>query len=129
MVSAVGEGKGAGADERRGRMRLIDADRLEKEMQEVEKKAKQSYDYYMCDTIDRAKEYVIDAPTVDAIPREKVEDIKAEIKEKYGDAEICEWFEDFDYEENDISEYRSIGSINDILCIINKHISGKEQEG
>ena len=52
--------------------------------------------------------------------------IRAEIKTKYGQCDICEYFEDYDYEENDISEYRPIGDIADILRIIDKY--RKEQE-
>jgi len=47
--------------------------------------------------------------------------IRAEIEEKYGDYDICEWFENYDYEENDISEYSPIGKIADILQIIDKY--------
>ena len=52
--------------------------------------------------------------------------IRAEIEEKYGNCDICEYFEDYDYEENDISEYRPIGNIADVLQIIDKYV-GKEQ--
>ena len=59
--------------------------------------------------------------------REKVLDkIRAEIETKYGQCDICEYFEDYDYEENDISEYRPIGNIADILQIIDKYKSDKE---
>jgi hypothetical protein len=47
--------------------------------------------------------------------------IRAEIETKYGQCDICEYFEDYDYEENDISEYRPIGDIADILQIIDKY--------
>jgi hypothetical protein len=47
--------------------------------------------------------------------------IRDEIEEKYGGYDICEWFEDYDYEENDISEYRSVGNVSDILAIIDKY--------
>lgn len=47
--------------------------------------------------------------------------IRAEIEEKYSNYDICEWFEDYDYEENDISEYRPIGNVADILQIIDKY--------
>lgn len=47
--------------------------------------------------------------------------IKAEIKEKFEGYDICEWFEDYDYEENNISEYRSVGNIGEILDIIDKY--------
>ena len=47
--------------------------------------------------------------------------LRAEIETKYGQCDICEYFEDYDYEENDISEYRAIGNIADILQIIDKY--------
>ena len=52
--------------------------------------------------------------------------IRAEIETKYGQCDICEYFEDYDYEENDISEYRPIGDIADILQIIDKYKSESE---
>lgn len=57
---------------------------------------------------------------------EVLDKIRAEIETKYGQYDICEYFEDYDYEENDISEYRLIGDIADILQIIDKY--RKEQE-
>jgi hypothetical protein len=57
-----------------------------------------------------------------ALEQESVLDkIRAEIESKYNNCDICEFFEDYDYEENDISEYRPIGDIADILEIIDKH--------
>ena len=53
--------------------------------------------------------------------------IRAEIEEKYGDYDICEWFEDYDYEENDISEYQSVGGVSDILAIIDKYKAESEE--
>ena len=50
-----------------------------------------------------------------------IDKIRAEIETKYGQCDICEYFEDYDYEENDISEYRPIGDIADILQIIDKY--------
>lgn len=47
--------------------------------------------------------------------------IKEEIQAKYGNCDICEYFENYDYEENDISEYRVVGGIADILQIIDKY--------
>ena len=47
--------------------------------------------------------------------------VKAEIEDKFGGCSICEWFEDYDYEENNISEYQSVGCIADILKIIDKY--------
>ncbi len=56
---------------------------------------------------------------------EVLEQIRAEIKTKYGHCDVCEYFEDYDYEENDISEYRPIGDIADILQIIDRHMKGE----
>ena len=53
--------------------------------------------------------------------------IRAEIETKYGQCDICEYFEDYDYEENDISEYRPIGNIADILQIIDKYKAESEE--
>ena len=47
--------------------------------------------------------------------------IRAEIETKYGQCDICEYFENYDYEENDISEYRPMGNIVEILQIIDKY--------
>ena len=55
------------------------------------------------------------------IEREVLDKIRAEIKEKFEGCDICEWLEDYDYEENNISEYQSVGDIEDILQIIDKY--------
>lgn len=55
------------------------------------------------------------------VPIEVLDKIRIEIETKYGQCDICEYFEDYDYEENDISEYRPIGDISDILQIIDKY--------
>lgn len=47
--------------------------------------------------------------------------IKAEIEETYAGCYVCEYDEDYDWEEQDISEYFSVGNINDILNIIDEH--------
>lgn len=60
------------------------------------------------------------------IEREVLDKIRAEIETKYGQCDICEYFEDYDYEENDISEYRPIGNIADILQIIDKYKAESE---
>lgn len=52
---------------------------------------------------------------------ELLDKIRSEIEEKYSNCDICEWFEDYDYEENDISEYQQVGDISDILAIIDKY--------
>ena len=62
-----------------------------------------------------------------ALEQESVLDkIRAEIIEKFGNCSICEWFEDYDYEENDISEYRLVGDISNIIEIIDKYKAESE---
>lgn len=56
--------------------------------------------------------------------RQAFVNIRAEIRDTFGNSNICEWFEDYDYEENSISEYRSIGNIEDIIAIIDDYIIG-----
>ncbi len=58
---------------------------------------------------------------------EVLQKIREEIDEKYGDLDICEWHEDYDYEENDISEYHPIGNVKYILDIIDRHIKGNAE--
>ena len=60
------------------------------------------------------------------IEREVLDKIRAEIETKYGQCDICEYFENYDYEENDISEYRPIGNIADILQIIDRYRAESE---
>lgn len=50
-----------------------------------------------------------------------LDNIKAEIIEEFDNCSICEWFEDYDYDENDMSEYISVGYISDIIDIIDKY--------
>lgn len=57
--------------------------------------------------------------------RVALENIKSEIIDNFSEATICEWFEDYDYDENDISEYREIGNVSEIIEIINKYIEEK----
>ena len=57
---------------------------------------------------------------------DRMDKIRAEIKEKFEGCDICEWFEDYDYEENNISEYRALGDIEDILQIIDKYKAESE---
>ena len=69
-------------------------------------------------------EYVIDAianAIVKKMQEPILDKIKAEIKEKFEGCDICEWFEDYDYDENDISEYQPVGSIDMVLEIIDKY--------
>ena len=34
---------------------------------------------------------------------------------EYREFDICEWQEDYDWDENDISDYHSVASVNDFL--------------
>lgn len=34
---------------------------------------------------------------------------------EYRGFDVCEWQENYDWDENDISEYRSVASVNDFL--------------
>jgi hypothetical protein len=66
---------------------------------------------------------------IKALSQEHILDkIRAEIEEEYDNCYICEWYEDYDYEENDISEYRSVGNVSDILAIIDKYKLESEVE-
>lgn len=65
------------------------------------------------------------AQKVDAIPLSVIKEIKAEIMEQFEGCDICRWDEDYDYEENNISEYKYIDSISSILKIIDEKV--KEQ--
>jgi len=71
-------------------------------------------------------------PIVDKVVKDSINEvldkIRTEIKEKYGDYDICEWCDDYDYEDNNISEYRLVGNVSDILAIIDKYKEGSEGE-
>ena len=74
-------------------------------------------------------EYVIDAianAIVKKMQEPILDKIRDEIEEKYGGYDICEWFENYDYEENDISEYQQVGDVSDILEIIDKYRTKSE---
>lgn len=60
------------------------------------------------------------ADVLDKVKTE-LDKMKAEIKETYNGCYICDWWEDYDWDENDISEYVSVGSIEDVLEIIDKY--------
>ena len=55
-------------------------------------------------------------------------DIQLEIEEKYPKCDLCEYFVDYDYDENDISEYRSVGSITDITNLIQQKINSLKEK-
>lgn len=75
-----------------------------------------------------SEEYIRDLQMQVKYVDKVLEDIKAEIEEEYGNCDICEWFNDYDYDENDISEYRFVANIDDIIGIIDKHIGGEKNE-
>ena len=74
-----------------------------------------------------ARDMAIKALEQDSI-LDVIDKIRAEIKEKFEGYDICEWFEDYDYEENNISEYRSVGNIGEILDIIDKYKEREDKE-
>jgi DNA/RNA endonuclease G (NUC1) len=43
----------------------------------------------------------------------------------YRDFDVCEWQEDYDWDENNISEYHSVASVNDFLI---DELKGEEDE-
>ena len=44
---------------------------------------------------------------------------------EYRDFDVCEWQEDYDWDENNISEYQSVASVNDFLI---DELKGEEYE-
>lgn len=78
--------------------------------------------------LDDAKSCAIHS-VIEELEQEPVLDkLRAEIETKYGQCDICEYFEDYDYEENAISEYRSIGNIADILQMIDQYKVESEEK-
>lgn len=53
--------------------------------------------------------------------------IRAEIETTYARCDLCEWDVDYDYDETDISEYKAVGDVADILKIIDKYKNGDEK--
>lgn len=97
--------------------------------EEVKEMFKKSID--ATDTMNQALENLIQSIYLkgygDAIS--EIEKLRAEIETKYGQCDICEYFEDYDYEENDISEYKPIGNVADILQIIDKYKTSPTEQG
>lgn len=56
----------------------------------------------------------------------RLQQIFDEIVERFGGCNICEWVEDYDYDENNISEYRSVGDVGEILGIIKRYFVGEK---
>lgn len=104
---------------------------LENEKKCVNRASKNDYcnrDCYNCELVKTDTE-ILNAldMAIKVLEQEPILDkIRTEIETKYGQCDICEYFEDYDYEENDISEYRPIGDIADILQIIDKYKGDKE---
>jgi len=71
-------------------------------------------------------------PLIDAYADSKVNEvldkIRAEIEKKYGDYDVCEWCVDYDYEDNNVSEYRLVGKVLDILAIIDRYKAESEEQ-
>lgn len=55
-------------------------------------------------------------------------ELQLRIEEKFSNCDICEYYEDYDFEENDISEYRSVGSVSDITDLIQQKINALRGE-
>ena len=70
-------------------------------------------------------------PIVDKVVKDSINEVldkvRAEIEDKYGDYDVCEWCIDYDYEENNISMYRLVGNVSDILAIINRYKAESEE--
>lgn len=65
---------------------------------------------------------VMNIPHANVVEREKIDKAIEEIEQKFDGCDICEWFENYDWDENDISEYQYVGSVEEILNIIRKHL-------
>ena len=104
--------------------RLIDVDEVKKRLPIMEN------DWGM--VINKSLHNELDkVPTVEAISKVDImailDKIKEEIEAEYGYCYICEWYEDYDFEENDISEFQRVGTVSDILEIIDKYKTESEK--
>lgn len=98
-------------------------ERAKEVLQEQIDRYGQEYDAEGIEALNKAIEVLEQQPCEDVLDK-----IKAQILEKFDNCSICEWFENYDYDENDISEYMSVGHILDIIDIIDKYIEGSESE-
>lgn len=57
----------------------------------------------------------------------RLKQIFDEIVERFRGCDICEWVQDYDYDENNISEYRPVGDIDEILGIIKRYFVREEK--
>ena len=67
------------------------------------------------------KKIIMRDATTRVIPATAIQNIKREILEKFEGCDICRWEEDWDWDDNDESEYWYEGNINDIIEIIDKY--------
>ena len=75
-----------------------------------------------------SEEYIRDLQ-MQAMAVDKVlEEIKDEILKEYSGCELCIWDRDYDFDDNDISEYRFVANIDDIIDIIDKHMRGEQND-
>lgn len=94
---------------------IIADDRNGKQLSQTERQVAVAYAQGKYDAV-RELKLVNDSNAMNILDK-----IRAEIEEKYGAYDICEWFNNYDYEENDISEYQFVGKVSDILRIIDKY--------
>lgn len=73
-------------------------------------------------TSSTAEDTVEEGPEINEV----LDKIRAEIETAYGSCDLCEW-DVYDYEDDDITEYKSVGDVADILKIIDKYKSESEE--
>ena len=80
----------------------------------------------ICDmTIETLEKYQSIAKNIEAI-RTAIESLIMQKRlAEYRDFDICEWQENYDWEENNISEYQSVASVNDFLI---DELKGEDDE-
>ena len=95
-------------------MRLIDAETLFDKVGNIKPRSQRQYD-----NIGNFMNMITNSPTVNAVPLSVIEDIKAEI-------EMCrgKWFRNDD---GTASPYMN-GTMDAVLSIIDKHISGVKRD-
>lgn len=91
--------------------------------------------YYPCDKKD-ALEMAIKA--LENLPSETVTEqeiakhilhkLAVQILEKYSGLDICEHLDEYDWDENDISYYKQVGNIGDIMDMIDNILSEGQHE-
>lgn len=74
-------------------------------------------------TSSTAEDTVEEGPEINEV----LDKIRAEIDTTYGRCDLCEWDVEYDYDETDISEYKEVGDVADILKIIDRYKSESEE--